>query len=1001
MAGDSSSDDEGLARTATAPPSGSESTQPIAAVTPPQQELGRYRIERILGTGGMGIVYCAYDPDLERRVALKVLPDGARSLEARERLLREARAMARLNHPNVTSVFEVGSAGKHDYVAMELVDGTTLAEWLRAGKRSVRDVLGAFLGAGSGLAAAHAAGLMHRDFKPHNVLRHHDGHVEVTDFGLARDVASEIEEPAAPPVRNTPTPLEGLTATGSIVGTPAYMAPEQWLGGEVGPAADQFAFCVALWEALAGARPYGGSLEEMREKIIRGPAALDFSVIPRALRDLLRRGLDPDPAKRWPSMAHVLGKLARIQRRNTVAIGLGVAIAATAGAIAVVLARGSAPSCRAPLLAPERAWPAGAVEALAAKHQLPAARAIDRDVTTWRATRDHVCLADAEPRVPQLACLDGVMARIDAAARLAESSPVVHTDIGGLLVDPAICDAPQPPTLVPVISAPYRAVMARADGEELDPEPLTRQVVDRMIAAAAGEPCAATSAHLYAINTDETLVARRAELAEAANLAEQCNDDRMRYAVAETTAEWEQREPTGDLKGAVKHLEAALARVAQPDLTADVDVLRATLAANANRIDDAIALGQRAMEGYRARGRIVRMLSASVQVGNLRMQRATKEDLAAVTRTFDDLSRIGMAALGDDDANVAKVDYLRGFWLYVNGDIAAAHAIYDRLRKPEPIAKPRRVSGVVVDEQGAPVADATVTSSCCLEGDSLGAAVANGQGAGKIRIAKTAADGSFVLPEAVAEGLIVAERGALRSRPIAIADQVKLVAERTGRIEGHVQLNGANAFNVAIRAADLSLPPTTSYQLVAPVLADGSFSIDGVPHGKVKVYASATRANASATDTRIVTVGDAPVRLELAIPSSTRTVHVLVRGTTSEAVPRAVIYLLPGTVASMTAHDLDAVATNAISLWANPIDGEHAPQTVLSRMRPGDLLATAAQAPIGEASACAYGLPSDSTNKQLAAKAAEHPEKIPIPCVPISATDEVVVVDVPPFPRFD
>jgi eukaryotic-like serine/threonine-protein kinase len=282
-------------------------TVPSDPAGEPQREIGRYRIERLLGTGGMGVVYCAFDPELERRVALKVLPGSRRSHAAvRERLLHEARAMARLNHPNVIKVYEVGTAGDHDYVAMELVEGANLAEWLRAEPRSPRAIVGAFLDAGRGLVAAHAVGLIHRDFKPHNVLRASDGGVAVTDFGLARDVG---EVTPAPAERNTPSPLGGLTVTGAILGTPAYMAPEQWEGQPVGPAADQFAFCVALWEALTGARPFRGEVHEMRAAVLRGPAALDATAIPRPLRDVLRRGLEPEPARRWPDMTVLLRRL--------------------------------------------------------------------------------------------------------------------------------------------------------------------------------------------------------------------------------------------------------------------------------------------------------------------------------------------------------------------------------------------------------------------------------------------------------------------------------------------------------------------------------------------------------------------------------------------------------------------------------------------------------------------------------------------------------------------
>src|SRR5690348_15377273 len=201
----------------------------------------------------MGVVHRAYDPALRREVALKVVR-VARSQTARDRLLREAQALAQVTHPNVVTIYDVGSVGADVFLAMELIRGETLAAWL-ATQRSPAEIVAAFVAAGRGLAAAHAAGLVHRDFKPHNVLRRKDGRIVVTDFGLARGIEVAIELETTLRLRsaqssddNTPSSLTGLTQTGSVQGTPAYMAPEQWSGENVGPAADQFAFCVALWE---------------------------------------------------------------------------------------------------------------------------------------------------------------------------------------------------------------------------------------------------------------------------------------------------------------------------------------------------------------------------------------------------------------------------------------------------------------------------------------------------------------------------------------------------------------------------------------------------------------------------------------------------------------------------------------------------------------------------------------------------------------------------------
>ena len=198
----------------------------------PGATYGRFVVIGVLGSGGMGVVLSAYDPKLDRNVALKLLrPEvwSAASGGARERLQREAQAMARLSHPNVVTVYEAGQVGDREFLAMELVDGETLRAWQRAEPRAWRDALAIYIAAGRGLAAAHAAGLVHRDFKPDNVLIGRDGRPRVGDFGLV----SVGAEPR------------------TVRGTPAYMAPEQWSAAEdIDARADQFSFCVALWEAI-------------------------------------------------------------------------------------------------------------------------------------------------------------------------------------------------------------------------------------------------------------------------------------------------------------------------------------------------------------------------------------------------------------------------------------------------------------------------------------------------------------------------------------------------------------------------------------------------------------------------------------------------------------------------------------------------------------------------------------------------------------------------------
>ncbi|MEO8700146.1 MAG: serine/threonine-protein kinase, partial [Kofleriaceae bacterium] len=274
------------------------------------ESLGKYRLDRVLGAGGMGIVWAAFDPDLERAVALKLL-HSSDVPTLRSRLLREARAMARLKHPNVLTVYEVGTDQNRDYIAMEIVDGETLDSWLDS-KPAQDEIVGALVAAGRGLMAAHAAGLIHRDFKPHNVLRSKEGHVYVTDFGLARgqiEDGAELEQIAVADSRAIDVLVSPLTQTGVMIGTPAYMAPEQFAGRTPDARTDQFAFCVTAWEALSGARPFRGeSLPEL-ERAASGGARELTSTLPPRIRDVLARGLEASPDARWPDLKSLLAAL--------------------------------------------------------------------------------------------------------------------------------------------------------------------------------------------------------------------------------------------------------------------------------------------------------------------------------------------------------------------------------------------------------------------------------------------------------------------------------------------------------------------------------------------------------------------------------------------------------------------------------------------------------------------------------------------------------------------
>ena len=300
----------------------------------PGTQVGRYVIVREIGAGGMGVVYAARDPELERMVAVKVLR-GDSDPRTEARLRREAQAMAQLAHPNVVAVYDVGAFDERMFIAMEYVAGETLARWIGA-PRSRREILDAYCAAGRGLAAAHAAGLVHRDFKPENVLIGDDGRVRVGDFGLALCIDGG-DAPGGVAVgwdTNAATSPARLTASGTLLGTPCYIAPELYDGGEADARSDQFSFCVALFVTLYGELPFNGDTLGSFAANVRSSSLHDPRGTPRVsrrIRRAIKRGLATDPASRFASLDELLDELAwPSQRRALWAIGPGAALAVVA-----------------------------------------------------------------------------------------------------------------------------------------------------------------------------------------------------------------------------------------------------------------------------------------------------------------------------------------------------------------------------------------------------------------------------------------------------------------------------------------------------------------------------------------------------------------------------------------------------------------------------------------------------------------------------------------------
>jgi tetratricopeptide (TPR) repeat protein len=708
---------------------GVEVGKPDSGAPEVPQRIGRYVVLRRLGAGAMGVVVTAYDPELDRQVAIKLIhPRVAKRGEARTRMLREAKGLARLSHPNVVQVYDAGTVEGRVFIAMELVDGQPLSRWREAAERSPEEILAMYKQAGRGLAAAHEAGLVHRDFKPDNVLVDHDGRARVLDFGLVRTLddgearersgghvsASVLigVEPTLEVSLGAPTDgdLTGLlqsselsldlTHGGQIMGTPAYMSPEQWTGAKVDARSDQFSFCVALWEALYGERPFvGRTVHALSAAMTSGTITEPSSPLrlPRRIRAALERGLSADPARRFESMSALLHELRREDWNRG---GLPLAVVAMLGFGLIAWVRYSA------VPAPEEntmcddagdrvgeVWNDARREQLAkafAKTEVPSetivaklAAELDAYADRWRLAAEDNCAAthvrEAQSEVLlelRERCLDERLEEVDALLEVFTAADAATVDEAILAVEnlptlhaceaervshggASLPDNPEAAARVTLIRRQLARVRASLDtgrfveaGERL--EPLRTQVESLAFAPLSAE-FAVESGRLHA--RIDRWEAATAELQRGFFLATTLHDDELALRAATWLAELEgiQRQRTELATLWTEYARALLEREPGrfPDFAAD---LADTISWNAymrGDYDIARAEAERGLALLDAAGR-----HAPMHRMELVLDRGAAEysagELAAAEASFRTALELAVATVGRDNAKATS-----------------------------------------------------------------------------------------------------------------------------------------------------------------------------------------------------------------------------------------------------------------------------------------------------------------------------------------------------------
>jgi tetratricopeptide (TPR) repeat protein len=691
--------------------------------------LGRYVVIDVIGRGGMGAVYTAYDPELDRKVAIKlILADPSGDVGDQQRLLREAQATAQLNHPNVITVHDVGTHGGRVFVAMEFVEGSTLREWIEAGPHPWRSVLERMIAAGRGLAAAHRIALVHRDFKPANVLVGDDGRLRVADFGLARRIGDAGIESSPPEPTTIPEGLttgrhitleSKLTMTGARVGTPAYMAPEQYRGGEIDARADQFGFCVALWEALYGERPFAGDnlaalMLAIESGRVREPSHPERA--PTWLRRIVARGLVPDPAARWPDMDALLVALAHDPSRRRLNWSLAAGLVITATAIVTMIALDEPPAASDLCAGAEPAF-AGTYDeddrrAIAERFDERRATAtadvllpqLDRWADEWRSQWRDTCEAtqvrreQSEDRFDRrMTCLERRRRRMTTFVELLREAEgeLLLDALSGLdgIGSPSACE---PETLLAGVAAPsepaLRAEVDRLTGELdevgalLEANELARSeeqlaTLEAKVAATEWAPLQTELLWLRgeAFGRRREFEASEQALTEAAESAIAIGDDRLAIKALISQAnygnEWEPRTRESlRLLGVAQALAERLD--SPPDLLARIEAMRARVHQFDGKWPLSLAAAERSLAHARAAEPEPGLLTADAEhaiASSLYRSGEYVEGVAHAERA----AALWIATLGPDNGRITRAYNMKGLFTMALGRYPDAIAAFE------------------------------------------------------------------------------------------------------------------------------------------------------------------------------------------------------------------------------------------------------------------------------------------------------------------------------------